>query len=144
MLLGALPSTAFDQRGPPVKHRVAVLLFALLAATVFAAAPPVFAAVPPARAALPPARAALPPARAAAAPVRIMPLGDSITAGPGCWRAQVRARPPTSRYTQPHLVGTPSHRGGGQPRPPGPNAHAGHRGCAAPGDPGHDPSPPPA
>ena len=23
----------------------------------------------------------------AQAPVRIMPLGDSITAGPGCWRA---------------------------------------------------------
>src|SRR3954471_15855307 len=115
MLLGALPSTAFDQRGPPVKHRVAVLLFALLAATVFAAAPPVFAAVPPApaalppaRAALPPARAALPPARAAAAPVRIMPLGDSITAGPGCWRAKLWHRLQTSGYTNIDFVGTQS------------------------------------
>ena len=27
------------------------------------------------------------PATSAAAPVRVMPLGDSITAGPGCWRA---------------------------------------------------------
>ncbi|MEU1605251.1 cellulose binding domain-containing protein [Micromonospora matsumotoense] len=27
------------------------------------------------------------PHHSAAAPVRIMPLGDSITAGPGCWRA---------------------------------------------------------
>ncbi|MFV2109126.1 cellulose binding domain-containing protein [Micromonospora sp. LOL_015] len=29
------------------------------------------------------------PAASAADPVRIMPLGDSITAGPGCWRALV-------------------------------------------------------
>src|SRR4051794_2628057 len=29
------------------------------------------------------------PATAATSTVRIMPLGDSITAGPGCWRAML-------------------------------------------------------
>jgi lysophospholipase L1-like esterase len=163
MLLGALPSTAFDQRGPPVKHRVAVLLFALLAATVFAAAPPVFAAVPPARAALPPARAALPPARAAlpparaalpparaalppahaaAAPVRIMPLGDSITAGPGCWRAKLWHRLQTSGYTNVDFVGTQSDGGGCNPGYTYDFDHEGHGGYSATGIAANDQLPP--
>ena len=43
---------------------------------------------------------------AAAAPVRIMPLGDSITAGPGCWRALLWDRLQRSGYTDIDFVGT--------------------------------------
>jgi lysophospholipase L1-like esterase len=43
---------------------------------------------------------------AAAAPVRIMPLGDSITAGPGCWRALLWDRLQRTGYTNIDFVGT--------------------------------------
>ncbi|GAA1008164.1 hypothetical protein Aple_071050 [Acrocarpospora pleiomorpha] len=46
------------------------------------------------------------PARSAMAPVRIMPLGDSITAGPGCWRALLWHRLQTSGYTNIDFVGS--------------------------------------
>ncbi len=46
------------------------------------------------------------PAHAATAPVRIMPLGDSITGGPGCWRAVLWQRLQASGYTNIDMVGT--------------------------------------
>ncbi|WP_395806776.1 GDSL-type esterase/lipase family protein [Archangium minus] len=49
---------------------------------------------------------------AAAAPVRIMPLGDSITAGPGCWRAFLWNQLQTAGYTNIDFVGTVSDGGG--------------------------------
>jgi lysophospholipase L1-like esterase len=45
------------------------------------------------------------PAVSAAVPVRIMPLGDSITAGPGCWRALLWNRLQTSGYANIDFVG---------------------------------------
>ena len=48
-----------------------------------------------------------PPAAAAAAePVRIMPLGDSITGSPGCWRAILWNRLQAAGYTNIDFVGT--------------------------------------
>jgi lysophospholipase L1-like esterase len=47
-----------------------------------------------------------PPASSAPAPVRIMPLGDSITAGPGCWRAVLWDRLQRTGYTNIDFVGT--------------------------------------
>ena len=44
-------------------------------------------------------------------PVRIMPLGDSITAGPGCWRAFLWNQLQTTGYTNIDFVGSIS--GGG-------------------------------
>ncbi|GAA4636835.1 hypothetical protein GCM10023196_088170 [Actinoallomurus vinaceus] len=46
------------------------------------------------------------PARSATAPVRIMPLGDSITAGPGCWRAMLWHHLQTAGYTNLDFVGS--------------------------------------
>ena len=43
---------------------------------------------------------------AAAAPVRIMALGDSITAGPGCWRALLWDHLRRTGYTNIDFVGT--------------------------------------
>lgn len=50
-------------------------------------------------------------ARAASSPVRIMPLGDSITGGPGCWRAVLWDSLQSAGYTNIHFVGT--QQGGG-------------------------------
>jgi lysophospholipase L1-like esterase len=46
------------------------------------------------------------PAQSATAPVRIMPLGDSITAGPGCWRAILWHQLQTTGYTNIDFVGS--------------------------------------
>ncbi len=46
------------------------------------------------------------PSVSAAAPVRIMPLGDSITAGPGCWRALLWDRLQRTGFTNIDFVGT--------------------------------------
>lgn len=50
-------------------------------------------------------------AQAASSPVRIMPLGDSITGGPGCWRAVLWDQLQSAGYTNIHFVGT--QQGGG-------------------------------
>lgn len=50
-------------------------------------------------------------AAASAAPVRIMPLGDSITGSPGCWRALLWNRLQSAGYTDIDFVGTLSHQG---------------------------------
>ncbi|MEU8005543.1 GDSL-type esterase/lipase family protein [Catellatospora sp. NPDC049111] len=47
----------------------------------------------------------------AATPIRIMPLGDSITGGPGCWRAVLWDRLQRSGFTDIDFVGTQA--GGG-------------------------------
>ncbi|MFC7484631.1 cellulose binding domain-containing protein [Luedemannella flava] len=46
------------------------------------------------------------PALSAAAPVKVMPLGDSITGGPGCWRAMLWDRLQKTGYTNVDFVGT--------------------------------------
>ncbi|MEE4494932.1 cellulose binding domain-containing protein [Streptomyces sp. BE230] len=47
-----------------------------------------------------------PAAAAAAAPVRIMPLGDSITGSPGCWRSLLWDQLQNAGYTDIDFVGT--------------------------------------
>ena len=47
-----------------------------------------------------------PPAASAATPVRIMPLGDSITGSPGCWRALLWNQLRGAGYTDIDFVGT--------------------------------------
>ncbi|GAA2311377.1 hypothetical protein GCM10010234_64840 [Streptomyces hawaiiensis] len=47
----------------------------------------------------------------AAAPVRIMPLGDSITGSPGCWRALLWNRLQSTGYRNIDFVGTLNQRG---------------------------------
>ncbi|GAA2912409.1 MULTISPECIES: GDSL-type esterase/lipase family protein [Streptomyces] len=50
----------------------------------------------------------------AADPVRVMPLGDSITGSPGCWRAVLWNRLVNSGYTDIDFVGTLPTQGCGQ------------------------------
>ncbi|MFF1542690.1 GDSL-type esterase/lipase family protein [Streptomyces sp. NPDC058291] len=50
-------------------------------------------------------------AATAAAPVRIMPLGDSITGSPGCWRALLWNRLLSSGHTDIDFVGTLNQQG---------------------------------
>ncbi|MBP2329707.1 lysophospholipase L1-like esterase [Kibdelosporangium banguiense] len=66
----------------------------------------------------------------AAAPVRIMPLGDSITAGPGCWRALLWDRLQRAGYTNIDFVGTQT---GGGCSVPHDGDHEGHGGYSATG-----------
>src|SRR4051812_36283359 len=56
-----------------------------------------------------------PAASAAPAPVRVMPLGDSITGSPGCWRSILWNRLQTTGYTNVDFVGTLGPQGCGQP-----------------------------
>ncbi|MFI5906724.1 cellulose binding domain-containing protein [Dactylosporangium sp. NPDC051541] len=74
-----------------------------------------------------------PPARSATAPVRIMPLGDSITAGPGCWRAKLWHRLVTSGYSNIDFVGGVSDGGGCNPGYAYDFDHEGHGGYSATG-----------
>jgi lysophospholipase L1-like esterase len=78
----------------------------------------------------PSATAAATPATAAAAPVRIMPLGDSITAGPGCWRALLWDRLQRTGYTDTDFVGTQT---GGGCAVAHDGDHEGHGGYSATG-----------
>jgi lysophospholipase L1-like esterase len=52
---------------------------------------------------------------AQAAPTRIMPLGDSITGSPGCWRALLWNKLQTNGYTNIDMVGTLPAQGCGIP-----------------------------
>jgi len=70
------------------------------------------------------------PAVSAATPVRIMPLGDSITAGPGCWRALLWDRLQRSGYTNIDFVGSQP---GGGCSVPFDGDNEGHGGYAATG-----------
>jgi lysophospholipase L1-like esterase len=71
--------------------------------------------------------------QALAAPVRIMPLGDSITAGPGCWRAFLWNQLQTAGYTDIDFVGTVSDGGGCNPGFSYDFNHEGHGGFSATG-----------
>jgi lysophospholipase L1-like esterase len=73
------------------------------------------------------------PALSATAPVRIMPLGDSITAGPGCWRAMLWHQLETSGYTNIDFVGGVSDGGGCNPGYSYDWDHEGHGGFSATG-----------
>ncbi|GAA2435081.1 GDSL-type esterase/lipase family protein [Streptomyces macrosporus] len=65
------------------------------------------------------------PARAAADPVRIMPLGDSITGSPGCWRSLLWNRLQSTGYTNIDFVGTLGPQGCGQPHDGDNEGHGG-------------------
>jgi lysophospholipase L1-like esterase len=82
------------------------------------------------------------PAAHAATAVRIMALGDSITAGPGCWRAKLWHRLQTSGYTDIDFVGTQSDGGGCNPGYSYDFDHEGHGGYAATGIANADQLPP--
>jgi lysophospholipase L1-like esterase len=73
------------------------------------------------------------PALAATAPVRIMALGDSITAGPGCWRAMLWHQLQTTGYTNIDFVGGVSDGGGCNPGYTYDQDHEGHGGYSATG-----------
>ncbi|GAA3351235.1 hypothetical protein GCM10020358_80190 [Amorphoplanes nipponensis] len=89
-----------------------------------------------------PILAAAEPARSAAAPVRIMPLGDSITAGPGCWRAVLWHRLQTAGQTGVDFVGGVSDGGGCNPGYSYDTDHEGHGGYSATGIAANDQLPP--
>jgi Cellulose binding domain len=57
----------------------------------------------------------VPAGPASAAPVRIMPLGDSITGSPGCWRALLWERLQANGFTNIDMVGTLPPQGCGVP-----------------------------
>ena len=70
---------------------------------------------------------ASPPARpAAAAPVRVMPLGDSITGSPGCWRSILWNRLQSTGHTDVDFVGTLGPQGCGQPHDGDNEGHGGY------------------
>lgn len=57
----------------------------------------------------------VPASPASAAPVRIMPLGDSITGSPGCWRALLWQHLQSTGFTNIDMVGTLPPQGCGVP-----------------------------
>jgi lysophospholipase L1-like esterase len=73
------------------------------------------------------------PAASAPAPVRIMPLGDSITAGTGCWRAMLWHQLQTAGHTNIDFVGGVSDGGGCNPGYAYDFDHEGHGGYSATG-----------
>jgi len=66
-------------------------------------------------------------------PVRIMPLGDSITAGPGCWRAYLWNRLQSAGHTNIDFVGGTSDGGSCNPGFPYDFDHEGHSGFSITG-----------
>jgi lysophospholipase L1-like esterase len=70
---------------------------------------------------------------ATVAPIRIMALGDSITAGPGCWRAMLWHQLQTTGYTNIDFVGGVSDGGGCNPGYAYDFDHEGHGGFSATG-----------
>lgn len=73
------------------------------------------------------------PALSATTPVRVMPLGDSITAGPGCWRAMLWHQLQTAGYTNVDFVGGVSDGGGCNPGYSYDWDHEGHGGYSSTG-----------
>jgi lysophospholipase L1-like esterase len=73
------------------------------------------------------------PALAEAKPVRILPLGDSITAGTGCWRAFLWHRLETTGYRNIDFVGSMTDGGGCNPGYGYDTDHEGHGGFSATG-----------
>jgi lysophospholipase L1-like esterase len=73
------------------------------------------------------------PALSATTPIRIMPLGDSITAGPGCWRALLWNHLQTTGFTNIDFVGSVNDGGGCNPGFVYDQDHEGHGGFSATG-----------
>jgi lysophospholipase L1-like esterase len=73
-----------------------------------------------------PAAASTSTAGAAAAPVRVMPLGDSITGSPGCWRALLWNQLQNAGYTNIDFVGTLPAQGCGVPYDGDNEGHGGY------------------
>ncbi|MET7710371.1 cellulose binding domain-containing protein [Micromonospora sp. NPDC005413] len=73
-----------------------------------------------------PAKSAIAAPPAAAAPVRVMPLGDSITGSPGCWRSTLWNRLQTTGYPNVDFVGTLGPQGCGQPYDGDNEGHGGY------------------
>jgi lysophospholipase L1-like esterase len=71
--------------------------------------------------------------QAQAQAVRIMPLGDSITAGPGCWRAYLWGQLQGGGYTNIDFVGSTSDGGGCNPGFAYDQDHEGHSGFSVTG-----------
>jgi lysophospholipase L1-like esterase len=71
-----------------------------------------------------------------------MPLGDSITAGPGCWRAKLWHKLQLAGYTNIDFVGTQSDGGGCNPGYSYDFDHEGHGGYSATGIANNDQLPP--
>ncbi|NES14054.1 MULTISPECIES: cellulose binding domain-containing protein [Micromonospora] len=67
-----------------------------------------------------------PPAAAATTPVRVMPLGDSITGSPGCWRAVLWNRLQSTGYPDVDFVGTLGPQGCGVPYDGDNEGHGGY------------------
>ncbi|WP_194821127.1 cellulose binding domain-containing protein [Micromonospora sp. S-DT3-3-22] len=63
---------------------------------------------------------------AAATPVRVMPLGDSITGSPGCWRSLLWNRLQSTGHTDVDFVGTLGPQGCGQPYDGDNEGHGGY------------------
>ncbi|PZF82262.1 SGNH/GDSL hydrolase family protein, partial [Micromonospora endophytica] len=59
-------------------------------------------------------------------PVRVMPLGDSITGSPGCWRALLWNRLQSAGHTNVDFVGTLGPQGCGQPYDGDNEGHGGY------------------
>jgi lysophospholipase L1-like esterase len=76
---------------------------------------------------------AIRPARAAAEPIRIMPLGDSITAAPGCWRAMLWDQLQAAGHTGIDFVGSVSDGGSCGSTNSYDQDHEGHSGYLATG-----------
>ncbi|MGX1615906.1 cellulose binding domain-containing protein [Micromonospora chalcea] len=70
--------------------------------------------------------ATTPPAAAAATPIRVMPLGDSITGSPGCWRALLWNRLQATGHTDVDFVGTLGPQGCGVPYDGDNEGHGGY------------------
>ena len=66
-------------------------------------------------------------------PVRVMPLGDSITSSPGCWRAYLWNRLQTAGFTNIDFVGSGSDFGGCNPGFPYDFDNEGHSGFSITG-----------
>ncbi|MFI7079894.1 cellulose binding domain-containing protein [Micromonospora sp. NPDC049903] len=100
---------------------------AAVAAVVLALAAGSVAASPSAAAPAAPSADDRPaPAVAAADPVRVMPLGDSITGSPGCWRAVLWNRLQSAGHTAVDFVGTLGPQGCGQPYDGDNEGHGGY------------------
>ncbi len=111
----------------PALTFLATLLAALLimGATLAPRAAAAPAAEPPATQAAESAAAPATERAAAAAAIRIMPLGDSITGSPGCWRAVLWNRLQSAGYTDIDFVGTLGPQGCGQPHDGDNEGHGG-------------------
>jgi lysophospholipase L1-like esterase len=101
------------------------LLVALAAVPGLVLAAPALSSATPATVPGSPVAVPARPVAPAAAPVRIMPLGDSITGSPGCWRSMLWNDLQRSGHTDIDFVGTLGPQGCGQPHDGDNEGHGG-------------------